>query len=91
MLPVRILLNTEIIQKQTESTHIWCISLVVIVRRGVVLNILAVSRNFGNSRSAIKKVEMTLTVMVLSHPSHNTNLGIAIPAFSTTMSSRERV
>jgi hypothetical protein len=58
------------------------------VKRGVTLNFSAVSRSFGSSSKAIKKVEMTLTVMVLSHPSQSSNFGVAIPAFSITTSNR---
>jgi hypothetical protein len=57
------------------------------VRRGIILNLVALSRSFGRSIKAIKKVDITLIVIVLSKPSNFSNFPVAIPAFSITISS----
>lgn len=65
-----------------------CTSLVTVVKHGLVPNFAAVSRNFGNIISASRNVLTTFVVMVLSLSSVNLNTGVAIPAFSSRMSSR---
>ena len=54
----------------------------------MVLNFALVSRSFGNSRRASRKVEITFVVMVLSWPSETSYFLVEMPAFSTTASSR---
>lgn len=58
------------------------------MRRGKILNFSDVSRSLGKTSKAIKNVEITLTVIVLSIPSTSRYFPVAIPAFSTMASSR---
>jgi hypothetical protein len=54
-------------------------------------SLVALSRNLGSNNNAIRKVDITLTVIVLSYPSNSSNLPVAIPAFSITTSRRFKV
>ena len=53
-----------------------------------MLNLMASARSFGSNNRAIKNVEITLTVIVLSIPSTSWYFGVASPAFSVTISKR---
>src|ERR1700759_5413067 len=62
------LISIEQSLDQTEPTCSWA-SEATIVSRGNVLNLIASARSFGSNNNAIKNVEITLTVIVLSIPS----------------------
>ena len=65
-----------------------CTSLETTTNLGLTLKLRAVSRIFGNIITASKKVPNTLTINVLSAPSTTLHSLVAIPAFSTSASTR---